>query len=189
VGVVVAARDIPAGAPLRAGQLAVRRMPARYAPPLAYAAPREVAGQPAAVAIPRGTAVVPALLGGGEAAAPGPDLRPGERIADLVAVGEPELVQPGGRVDVLVTRERSDGAGSTRLALEDAEVLASAPAGGGEDGPARSSAPHVRVSLRVSVRQAVALAAAENFAREVRVLPRAAGDTRRGLQGLEAASG
>jgi pilus assembly protein CpaB len=45
------------------------------------------------------------------------------------------------------------------------------------------------VSLRVTVRQAIALAAAQNFARELRVLPRSAGDRRRGLQGLRATSG
>jgi pilus assembly protein CpaB len=36
----------------------------------------------------------------------------------------------------------------------------------------------------VSLRQAVYLAAAQSFARELRVLPRAADDRRRGAQGL-----
>jgi pilus assembly protein CpaB len=101
-------------------------------------------------------------------------------VADLVALGSSELVQPGGRVDVLVTRQRGDGAGSTTLALEDAEVLAAHPveAAAGGDG-----SPRVAVSLRVTLRQAVYLAAAQSFARELRVLPRAAGDDRRGATG------
>jgi pilus assembly protein CpaB len=42
----------------------------------------------------------------------------------------------------------------------------------------------VRASLRVTVRQAVFLAAAQAFSREVRLLPRAPGDDRRGAAGL-----
>jgi pilus assembly protein CpaB len=44
----------------------------------------------------------------------------------------------------------------------------------------------VAVALRVSARQAVFLAAAQSFARELRLLPRAAGDRRHGLAGLSA---
>jgi pilus assembly protein CpaB len=85
-------------------------------------------------------------------------------------------------VDVLVTREApGGGAGSTTLALEDVEVLSAgrAPAGDGDTG-----LPRVALELRVGVRQAVYLAAAQSFARELRVLPRAPGDRRRGAQGL-----
>jgi hypothetical protein len=42
-----------------------------------------------------------------------------------------------------------------------------------------SRAADGRVTLRATLRQAVLLTAADNFAREVRVVPRAAGDTRR----------
>jgi pilus assembly protein CpaB len=81
---------------------------------------------------------------------------------------------------VLVTRERGDGAAGTTLALEDAEVLAARAAG---DGGADAAGTRVAVSLRVTLRQAVFLAAAQSFARELRVLPRAAGDRRHGLAG------
>jgi pilus assembly protein CpaB len=47
----------------------------------------------------------------------------------------------------------------------------------------------VAVSLRVTVRQAVYLAAAQSFAREIRVLPRPAGDGGRQAQGLRVGSG
>jgi pilus assembly protein CpaB len=113
-------------------------------------------------------------------------VRPGERVAELVARGSPALVTPGVRVDVLVTRETSDGAGSTVVALEDAEVLAASAVAGGESG---EGPPRVAVSLRTTLRQAVYLAAAQDFARDVRVLPRAADDRRRGATGMRVGSG
>jgi pilus assembly protein CpaB len=122
-------------------------------------------------------------------------VRPGERVAELVARGSAALIAPGSRVDVLVTRETGDRSGETTLALEDAEVLAAAPARDGGDGSQAAGAgaggPGARValSLRVTLRQAVFLAAAESFAREVRVLPRAAGDRRRGAAGMRVGAG
>ena len=74
----------------------------------------------------------------------------------------------GARVDVLVTREDA----GTRLALQDVEVLAPDARAADADG----SAERVAATLRVTVRQAVYLTAAQSFAREVRLLPRAAGD-------------
>jgi pilus assembly protein CpaB len=71
------------------------------------------------------------------------------------------------------------------VALEDAEVLAAAPAADAGQG---DPGPQVEVSLRVTVRQAVFLAAAQSFARELRLLPRAAGDRRHGLAGTTVGS-
>jgi pilus assembly protein CpaB len=183
VPVVVARDGVRAGDRLDRARLGIRMVPARYAPSGAYGAPGALAGARAAVAIPAGADVLPALVDDGTGAAGAP-IRPGERIADLVARGSAALVRPGGRVDVLVTRDRGDGAGETTLALEDAEVLASRPAAAadGQDGP------RVQVSLRVTLRQAVYLAAAQSFARELRVLPRAAGDRRRGAAGTTVGS-
>ena len=187
VPVVVARAPVPAGRRLERRSLAVRRVPVRYAPAGAYRSPDEVAGLRAAVAIPAGADLEPALVDDGldDAAPAGPPVGPGERVAQLVAVGPPEAVAAGGRVDVLVTREHRDGgAGSTTLALEDVEVLAAAPARE-EDGPGGAGGlPRLALQLRVTVRQAVYLAAAQSFARELRVLPRPPGDRRRGEQGL-----
>jgi thymidylate kinase len=72
-------------------------------------------------------------------------------------------------VDVVVTRERRDA----QLALEDVEVL-SARAVRGE-----GTGPQVAATLRVTIRQAVYLAAAATFAAEVRLLARPPGDDRR----------
>jgi pilus assembly protein CpaB len=185
VPVVVARANLPAGRIVRASDLAIRHVPARYAPAAVFADPSQAAGLRTNAAVVHGTDLLPALLVD-EGAADGALLRRGERVADLVASGPPKLVRPGGRVDVLVTRAGRDGeTGSTSLALEDVEVLAATPA----DADADSAARRVAVSLRVTVRQAVYLAAAQSFAREIRVLPRAASDRGRGAQGLRIGSG
>jgi pilus assembly protein CpaB len=180
VPVVVARTRIPAGARLDAARLGLRQVPSRYAPAAGFASVGALSGARAALPLEPGEDVVPAAVDTGRAAVGAP-VRPGERVAQIVARGAPDLVRPGGRVDVLVTREGADGQGSTTLALEDAEVLAASPAP--DDGADRGAGPRVAVSLRVTVRQAVYLAAAESFARDLRVLPRAEGDRRRGIAG------
>jgi pilus assembly protein CpaB len=192
VPVLVARTGLAAGARIGPGALAVRRVPERYAPAGAYRSPGEVTGLRAAVAIPAGADLDPSLVNDGTAAAgpAGPALRIGERVAQVVAIGPAQALAPGARVDVLVTREGAgDAAGSTTLALEDVEVLsaARAPDAGGSGSDA--GLPRVALDLRVSVRQAVVLAAAQSFARELRVLPRAPGDRERGAQGLRVAGG
>jgi pilus assembly protein CpaB len=185
VGVVVARQGLAPGDRVAADRLAVRRVPARYAPTGALGSPGEAVGMRVVAAIPAGAYVTAGALGGaGSGGGPGgPSLRPGERVADLTAAGPADLVTPGGRVDVLVTRDPAHGGpGQTALALEDVEVLAAAPAEPGEG--AGAGVARVRASLRVTVRQAVFLAAAQTFSREVRLLPRAPGDDRRGAAGL-----
>jgi Flp pilus assembly protein CpaB len=132
-----------------------------------------------------GTDLVPALLADGDAEGTA-SLRPGERIATVVAAAPPKLVQPGGHVDVFVTRAASDGnSGSTTLALSGVEVIAVSPAAADGD----SGEQRVLVSLRVSVRQAAFLIAAGNFAREIRLSPRPADETGHRAQGLRVGSG
>jgi pilus assembly protein CpaB len=174
VPVVVARTDLRAGRRLELADLAVRQVPQRFAPRGAVGVPGVLAGRRLAAPVPRGAEVLAAHVEReDETLAVGPAVRRGERVAEVVAAGSAELVQPGGRVDVLVTRdERAGRAGGTVLALADVEVLAAAPAAAGEAG----GAPRVAASLRVTVRQAVYLAAAQAFARELRLLPRAAGD-------------
>ena len=126
VPVVVARTPIRAGTELARDDLVVRQVPARFAPALAYASPAALEHAKAAVAVAAGEDLSPALIDDGAAAAEaaGAPVRSGERVADLVARGPSGLIRAGTRVDVLVTRERGDGAGSTSVALEDAEVLA-----------------------------------------------------------------
>jgi pilus assembly protein CpaB len=174
VDVLVARKPLVAGRRLAADDLALRHVPERFAPAGAEAIAALLVGRRLAVAVPAGAPVGAHLLVV-DPAAGGPAVRRGERAIEVVATGSPRLIAAGARVDVLVTRERAAGtAGATELALEDVEVLAARP------GPARDGAgPQVAATLRVTVRQAVFLAAAGAFAREIRLLPRAPGDHRR----------
>lgn len=169
VPVVVARADLERGHRVRAEDLAIRRIPLRYAPPGAAAAPEELAGARLAVPVAAGGFLSADHVAAPEAP-PGAPVRRGERAVEVVAAGAPGAVTPGARVDVLVTREQS-GSGATELALQDVEVLAASAVAGRED-----AGPRVAATLRVTVRQAVFLTAAQSFAREIRLLPRAAGD-------------
>ena len=174
VDVVVAHEDLAPRHRLRLDDLAVRRLPARYAPVGAATVPEELVGRRLAVPVPSGGPLGVAQLHDPHATAGAP-VAHGQRAVEVVGLGSPQLVVAGARVDVLVTRDRDAGSDAgTELALEDVEVLGARPAAdraAGGDGAAR-----VAATLRVSVRQAVYLAAAEAFAREVRLLPRATGD-------------
>jgi pilus assembly protein CpaB len=180
VPVVVVRSRLAAGQAFDARHLAIRRVPARFAPAMAYRSTSALAGTRAAVALEAGEDVGPSSVDDGTHAAGAP-VRAGERVAELLARGSAGLIRPGSRVDVLVTRERGDGSGATTVALEDAEVLAAHAAASDDDGG--GAGDHVAVSLRVTMRQAVYLAAAQSFARELRLLPRATDDRRHGLAG------
>ncbi|MGZ4202713.1 MAG: Flp pilus assembly protein CpaB [Thermoleophilaceae bacterium] len=168
--VVVTNRDLRAGRPIAASQLGLRTVPARFLPPDALGSAADAVGARPAVALPKGSYLTAATLAGGadqSAAGPGA-LRPGERALVITASGSAgALGPPGGRVDVLVTTGTHGGRGRTYLALQDVQLLAAR---------AGSDADHLVATLRLSVRQAVYLTAAQNFAQEVRLLPRPAGD-------------
>jgi len=160
----VAGRDLPARRRLAPADLALRRIPARYAPVGAASVPEEVLGRRPVVSVPRG-----AYLGAGqledESASRPARIRRGERAVEVAGAGSPALVVAGALVDVVVVPER----GGARLALAGAEVLSARPLAGadGAEGAAR-----VAATLRVSARQALALASLEAGAREVRLLAR-----------------
>jgi pilus assembly protein CpaB len=195
VPVAVARRDLPAGARIRPADVSVRAVPARFAPPDALAGAGQVAGLRTGVPVAAGAYLTQSALGaarGGPRSAGGP-LRPGERAVEVaVAGGEAlsESVHPGSRVDVLVSSEPRAGSGRTELALEDVELLglrAGGPGGGGQGSEGASQTATAVAVLRVATRQAVYLTAAQNFAREVRLLPRPPGDRdRAGREAIEA---
>ena len=171
VPVLVAAAPIPAGAQIVPERLAVRRVPSRFAPRGSFRRVIEVEGARAGVRIARGTDLTPSLLAAPTAASdPRAALRPGERVARIVALGASAELRPGTRADVLVSRPQG---GSTRVLLAGAEVLASSPAAApaGADGPA-GVLPHTLLALRVTLREAVLLAQAQNDAAELRALAR-----------------
>jgi Flp pilus assembly protein CpaB len=179
VSVLVARRDLPAGHEVGAADVATRQVPGRYVPPDAVASPEQASGLRTASPLPAGGYLTAAELGaGGRRSGGGYRLRPGERAAELEVSGDSALSQgvaPGERVDVLVSSEGRDGGGHTFLALEDVELLGARPAGA-----------RLLATLRVTLCQAVFLAAAADFAKRVRLLPRPPGD--RGHLGRAAAS-
>ena len=165
---VVAARDLAGGRVLRPRDLAVRRIPERYAPVDAAISPLELRGHRLAAPVRAGAFLGPLHV----RTASGAPVGRGERAIELVAAGSPEWVVPGSRVDVLVTPERRDGsAGGAVLALRGAEVLDARPA---RRDAADQGLRRVAATLRVTVRQAVYLAGAQARAREIRLLPRGA---------------
>ena len=185
VQVLVTRAPVAAGAPPASARPLLRALPRRYAPPDAVASAARLAGARMAVALPAGSILTASVLRDGVGAAPEAALGSGERVAEVVAHGDPRAIVPGARVDVLVTRE-GDGtrAGTTVLALEDVEVLAARRAPLDAADPNAAGGARVVASMRVRVRDAVYLAAAQAFARDVRLLVRAPGDRALGRLGL-----
>jgi pilus assembly protein CpaB len=175
VPIVVARRQLAAGRRIRGEDLAVRHVPQRWVLGGAVAEPGALVGRRLAAPVPEGGGVTPFDLA---VAAPGAVLRRGERAAEVVAAGRPVDVIAGARVDVLVTRDANEGAATAgaELALQDVEVLAARPVAADDAPRTDVGGPLVAATLRVTVRQAVYLAAAQSFAREIRLLVRAPGD-------------
>jgi len=163
VDVVVAGRDLAPGRRVRPADLALRRVPARYAPVGAASVPEEVVGRRPAATISRG-----AYLGEGqlvdESAPRPPAIRRGERAVEVAGTGSAELVVAGARVDVVVVPER----GGAQLAITGADVLSARPLAAADG----ADAARVAATLRVTARQALALASLEAGSREVRLLAR-----------------
>jgi pilus assembly protein CpaB len=169
VTVVTAKQAIEPGTRLTPKLLATRSVPASFAPPDALTDPRTAQGLRTAGALEPGAYVTAGVLDIGKAdpedAQSGPGR--GERAVQL-KVAAVQGLAPGARVDVVVsTTHRST------LALENVELIAIS------DDESPSGEPATQATLRVTVREAVYLTAAHNFAREIRLLPRAPGDERR----------
>ena len=176
VEVLVAARNIRPGARIDRHALALRQIPARFVPPDALASAAGVVGARSAAPVVAGAYITPAALDLPEDARSAGPAR-GARDVTVAAVGGSALAgaAPGTRVDVLVSTEPGAGGGRTQLALAGVEITR---VGGSAGDPyargdgAASPAPETLVTLRVSLRQAVYLTAADNFAREIRLLAR-----------------
>ena len=184
--VVVARVDIPEGTRFGrrriAGSLTVREVPARYAPRDGIGSPEHATGLEAAVPVPAGAYLTAPMLRDPRAPAPAvAPARRGQRLVEVAVSGGRELVAGGvpTRVDVLVTSEGRTGRGRTFVALEDVELVSARPAGADDGADADGTPADTVATLRVGARAAVFLTAAQNFAREVRLLARPAGDRRR----------
>jgi Flp pilus assembly protein CpaB len=174
--VLVAAEDMRAGRPidprLAAVGLQVRRVPVRFVPPGALAAPAEAVGLQPAAAIPAGSYLLAAQLRPPRQPAPGSVLRRGRQPVEIEVSGADALFAAGGQpvgteVDVVVTEEPSASAsGRTYVAAAAVPLLGLGPGGEGPDGETAAA------TLGLTRRQALRLIAAESFARRVTVIPR-----------------
>jgi hypothetical protein len=163
---------------VRSGDLAVRRVPARFVPPDVLRAATGLAGARLAAPVAAGSYLTAGLLAA--ASDDGGGLHPGERLFELPVAGAGALAgaAAGARVDVVVSTPGEAGGGHTFAALEDVELLglrgsAGAAADGG-GGPDAENA--LLATLRVTAREAVYLAAVADFAQRVRLLVRPPGD-------------
>jgi pilus assembly protein CpaB len=174
VPVLVAARDLEAGDELGEGAVRLREVPARFTPPDGVGGRALVAGARTAVPIAEGSYLTAGQLRG--ARPRGGTLRRGERALEIAVAGGETLLEAtaGARVDVLVTSEPQSVRGRTAVALEGVELLALRQAATGFGAPDRGDGPAATAvaTLRVTLRQAVYLTAAENFGREIRLLVR-----------------
>ena len=179
VEVLVATRELPAGTRVGREAVQARRVPARFVPPDALPSGSGVVGASTAAPIPEGAYLTASAFAGAGDGHPGSGLRRGERevtveVAAGSANGEP---MPGSRVDVLVSTETGAVGGRTTMALAGAELLRVGESPRSADGSTDGGAgPTIVATLRVTLRQAIYLTAADNFAREIRLLPRPPGD-------------
>ncbi|HSR94418.1 MAG TPA: SAF domain-containing protein [Solirubrobacterales bacterium] len=175
--VVVLSTDIAAGrrfGPRRIDtELELRRVPERFAPPGALAAPGEALGLFAGAPLPAGSYLLAAQL---DVAREGrdsrePRLAAGRRPVEIAVGGADALLSAGpasgSRVDVVVTSEPTGaGPGRTYVAAAGVPLLALRPGAEGP-GPGTTSA----ATLGLTRRQALRLIAAESFARKLTLLP------------------
>jgi pilus assembly protein CpaB len=186
IDVVVAARDLPAGSRVGRHAVALRRVPARFAPPDALVSPAALFRARVAVPVASGTYLTSGLFEGGEGRAGEEGVRRGERAVTVEVAGGSALagLAAGARVDVLVSTETGAAGGRTSMPLAGAELLRLDETTGdgytnSEDGPGAAAGPTVLATLRVTLRQAIYLTAADNFASEIRLLARPPGDRSR----------
>ena len=177
VDVVTAKKDLRKGKQLAEKDFEVRKIPQRYAPTGVASVRSQLVGARLAVGLSRGGFFTPDVIVSEDLFTGPTSTRRGERAVEVIAFGSAEIITPGVRVDVLVTREHEvEGAGAT-LALQNVDVL-SASAAPKSDSGSRAGLQRVTATLRVTPRQAVYLAAAEAGDRELRLLARAPDDRR-----------
>lgn len=184
--VVVTGAELAAGetiGPRDIGRLEVRRVPVRFLPPDALGSPEEAAGRAPATPVPAGSYLVASQLR--EPRAEKRRRRPtlaGDRSPVEIAVTGAEALAATGdspegtRVDVVVTTEPGPGAkGRTRIAAEGVELLSLREGVSGGSEPGLAPAGDWRATLALTRPEALRLIQAENFARQVRLMPHLGG--------------
>jgi Flp pilus assembly protein CpaB len=185
---VIARASIPPRRALRPSDadrlLEVRRMPSRFVPSGALSAPQEAIGRAPAARIPAGAYLLAAQLrapriGHDGADRSRPRLRGGREPVQISVTGAEALAATGRdlqgtRVDVIVTTEPRPGGGTGRtyVAARDVELLALTQPGSDPsvDLPGPSAATST-ATLALTRSEALRLIQAENFARQVLLIP------------------
>lgn len=183
--VVVASAQIPSRRPLRAPQvrklLEVRRVPERFAPAGALTVPQQAIGLAPAARIPAGAYVLAAMLEdpGSRRRGDRPRLGGAREPVEISVTGAEILAAAGGApragsVDVIVTTEPGPGGGSGRtyVAAEGVRLLALGRSG--DSAAAALPGPGSgawAATLALTRPQALRLIQAENFARQMRLIP------------------
>jgi len=176
--VVVVTSTIEPGRPLSRrvldASLELREVPVRFAPPDALIDPGEALGRKALALIPSGSYLVASQLklpGGTGPDEPdlGGDLSPVEITVTGAGALVPVAGSPGARVDVVVAGEPvTGGRAQVRVAAEGVRLIALEPA---DPDQAAAGGDSWSATLALSRDQALKLIEAENFAREVRLIP------------------
>ena len=174
--VVVVAAEIAAGQRIGSREigtdLTVRRVPVRFVPPGALAAPEEALGLVAGTQLPVGSYLLGTQL---DLARKGRKrarrLGGGRRPVEIAVSGADALLAAGpasgSRVDVVVTSEPTgSGPGRTYVAATRVPLLAL-----GSDAEESVPGTSAAATLGLTKRQALRLIAAESFARKVTLLP------------------
>lgn len=157
VDVLVAARDLPAGLTVSAGDVRVVTLPGPVAVAGAVAtagAGAALVGRRTAVPVPAGLPLVPQVLAGADLAGPPGTVVAAVRLADDAMVG---LLAPGDRVDLLAAPAEG-GAGTT--VARGALVLPSAPKADGSGLLGMGAAGTQPLLVAVAPDEAAALAGA-----------------------------
>ncbi len=187
--VLMTKKDLPKGTDLEPDNidryLEVRLVAERFVPRKHFSSADQIVGLKSQVDISAGTYVsVGQVSNAGEE--DDQEIRNGLRAVEISVEASRSLagmITPGSRVDFLVTMEGEGGSAVTYLAYENLSVLRAVKAdseGGGADSVgAEDSAGRMLITVRVSAKTAVYLVAAENFAKQIRVLPRPVGDNKR----------
>lgn len=174
--VVVLGEDLAGGRPIgpkeASGALEVRRVPARFVPPGALAAPEEALGLAPRVQLPAGSYLLAThlRLPGRKGRRSG--LAEGRHPVEISVSGADSLLATGGspagaKVDIVVTTEPTGpGPGRTYVAVARVPLLALGPGADGA-GPGGIAA----ATLGLTKGQALRLIAAESFARKLTLLP------------------
>ncbi len=177
--VVVVSRPLEPGRPLSRsvldGALELREVPVRFLPPDALIDPGEALGRKPYAPIPAGSYLLASQLrlpGAGDGAEQptlGGELSPVEITVAGAGALVPVAGAPGARVDVVVAGEPVTGGGAkVRVAASAVRLIALEPA---DPGAAAAGGDSWSATLALSREQALRLIEAENFARELRLIP------------------